>query len=330
MKLYYLGKPADGFGWGVANTNLVRALNEFCDVEVETTNRTKFDAPVFVPVVDSALRPSRKVTAPRVVGYCFTEWPIEDDAHRTARKYDVLFAGSAWNTARLHSAGVHHALTLVQGVDLNRFKPSTPSERNGFVIFSGGKYEFRKGQDYVIAAMRHFMKWHGDVTLLTAWHNPWPQTMDSMKNSWLINHANPFDGLPNDRIIHIPSVPNEATPCIYQQAHVGLFPNRCEAGTNMVMTEFMACGRPVIASHATGHTDVLDESQYLLKAGSYDPAGWFNCNVSDILHHLEHAYTHRQELVENGRKAAELTASLTWRGAALRVAQAAFPGHDFQ
>lgn len=330
MKLYYLGKPADGFGWGIANTNLSKALGEFCEVSIEISRRDKFDGPVFVPVADAALNPLRKVKAPRVLGYCFTEWPLDENAERNARQYDVLFAGSTWNTQKLKAAGIKQAETLIQGVDFERFKIQPPSERKGFVIFSGGKFEFRKGQDYVIAALRRFMGIHADAVLLAAWHNPWPQSMASMKNSWLLNLEDPLAGLPKDRVIELPAMPNEKTPAIYAQSHIGLFPNRCEAGTNMVMCEYMACGRPVIASMAHGHADVLDDSQFLLKNGSTDNAGWFNPNVSDILAHLENAYQNRAGLAERGLNARELVGEFTWRGAALRVARAAFPGHDFQ
>jgi glycosyltransferase involved in cell wall biosynthesis len=328
-RLYYLGKPADGFGWGVCNTNLANALGEFCDVVVETSPRIVFDAPAFVPV-DNELKPIRRVKAPRLLGYCFTEWPLPEDAERNARQYDVLFAGSNWNTAQLKAAGIKHAATLIQGVDLERFSPQPPSDRKGFVVFSGGKYEFRKGQDYVIAAMRRFMAVRSDVVLMTAWHNPWPHTMATMKNSWLINPENALDGLPMDRVVQLPAITNDKMAAIYAQAHIGVFPNRCEAGTNMVMCEFMACGRPVIASDAHGHNDVLGFGQYTLRNGSYDHAGWFNPNVSDIICHLEHAYSNRDKLAIKGRLARQAMEAFSWRVTALKVAQAAFPDHDFQ
>jgi glycosyltransferase involved in cell wall biosynthesis len=324
-KLYYLGKPADGFGWGVANTNLVRELSKLCEVVVDESDRTRFDAPCFVPVADAALNPLRKVDAPRQIGYCFTEWPLDDNAHRNARRYDVLFAGSAWNTDKLKAAGIKQADTLIQGVDFERFKPQPPSDRKGFVIFSGGKYEFRKGQDYVIAALRRFLAHHADAVLLAAWHNAWPESIATMRNSWLIDMAKPLDGLPENRVIQLPAMPNEKIPTIYAQAHVGLFPNRCEAGTNMVMCEFLASGRPVVATMAHGHADVLDGSQYLLTTGTKDAAGWFNPEVSDILAHLEHAYANRDQLAERGIQGRRLVERFTWRNAAEQVFRAAFP-----
>ena len=328
MKLYYLGKPADGFGWGVANTNLVRELSKLCEVVVDDSTRNKFDAPVFVPIADSALNPLRKIKrAPKVIGYCFTEWPLTDSASTNARQYDLIFCGSEWNTIKLRDAGIKHVATLQQGIDFERFTPRPPSDRNKFVVFSGGKYEFRKGQDMVIAAMIPFMRAHNDVFLMAAWHNPWPQSIASMKSSWLIDPADPLKGLDLERFISLPPMPNEKTPAVYEQAHVGLFPNRCEAGTNLVMSEFMACSRPVIASHAHGHYDVLNgEGPLHLTTGSIDPAGWFNPPVADILTQLEHAYNHREELPLRGQQCRKLIEPFTWQKCAAKIYEAAFTG----
>lgn len=324
-KLYYLGRPGDGYGWGVANTNLVRALGEFCDVTVDASNRDSFDAPVFVPVLSSALRPYRKVcAAPRVLGYCFTEWPLTQDAERNARRYDVLFAGSSWNESKLRAAGIEHAQTLLQGIDFDVFKPLPPSGHQGFVVFSGGKWEFRKGQDYVIAAMRQFMEAHSDVFLVAAWHNPWPATMKSMDQSRLIDPARPLADLPTERITLLPPLPNAKMPATYKLAHVGLFPNRCEAGTNLVMSEFMACQRAVIATHAHGHADVLGAGAYRLQNGITDPAGWFHCDVSEIISALEMAYRNREQLNENARLCRQSIERLTWRACAERIVREAF------
>jgi glycosyltransferase involved in cell wall biosynthesis len=329
-RLYYLGKPEDGFGWGVANTNLIRALGEFCDVSIDTSKRDRFDAPVFVPVADHHLNPLRTVRAPRVLGYCFTEWPIAFDARRNARQYDVLFAGSTWNVKRLAEAGIASEV-LHQGIDFERFSVQPPSERKGFVVFSGGKFEFRKGQDYVIAAMRHFMAAHPDAVLLAAWHNQWPASMASMRNSWLLDDWEKWpEELPKDRVIRVPPMKNAQTPRLYAQAHVGVFPNRCEAGTNLVLCEFMACGRPVIATDKTGHADVFQGagSPSLLTHGTYDPAGWFNCNVTDIIAQLEWAYKNRAELPGRGLECRKLVERFTWRACAERVWSAAFPELD--
>ena len=342
MKLYFCGKPADGFGWGVANTNLIKALRaRGVEIEIPDAGRRRFDAPVFTPITDSSLVPLQTVkSAPKVIGYCFTEWPITEEATKNARRYDLIFAGSTWNTQRLHAQGIANVETLIQGVDFDLFKPQPPSSRKGFVVFSGGKYEFRKGQDIVLSAMRHFMRQHADAVLIASWFNPWPQSEASMEKSWLINPKAPLDGLPEDRVLRLPAIANAKLPGIYAQAHVGVFPNRCEAGTNMVMTEFMACARTVIATNHAGHRDVLNgPGPFHVAPGSIDPAGWCNANVSDVIAALETAWEQRDALHERGEQCRKLVEHLTWDACAEKIVRAAFsgssladalPGHDVQ
>ncbi len=325
-KLYYLGRPGDGYGWGVANTNLIRALGELCEVVCAPGSTKRFDAPVFAPIGYRDLRPDTKWQAPKVLGYCFTEWPLPEGTKQNARAYDLIFCGSTWNAQRLQEIGIKNVDVLLQGIDQTIFKPQPPSKRNGFVVFSGGKYEFRKSQDYVIAAMQMFMAVHPDAVLLASWENQWKDSIYTMRHSWLINFDEPLSGMPDDRrVVLLPPTPNNKMPEIYSQAHVGLFPNRCEAGTNLVMSEFMACGRPVIASYAHGHKDVLpSDYRLLLKTGQYDPAGWFNPEVSDILAHLEWAYKNRTELEKLGHQCYRMTQKLTWQACAAKIYRAAF------
>jgi len=334
-KLYYLGQPGEGFGWGVANTNLITHLKELCEVECAPRTRKRFDAPVFAPIQFQDLRPDTQWSAPRIIGYCFAEWPLPEASKRNARAYDLIFAGSMWNAKRLRDAGIKHVDVLLQGIDPAVFHPMPPSDRKGFVVFSGGKYEYRKSQDYVLAAMKHFMGANKDVVLLASWENHWKESIISMRQSWLINFDEPLEGLPEDRVVLIPPVPNKNTPKIYEQAHIGLFPNRCEAGTNLVMSEFMACGRPVIASYAHGHKDVLAKDYpLLLTTGGYDPAGWFNPEVSDIICQLEWAYANRDKLEGLGAYCHQMTQKLTWQACARKIFEAAFqqpaPDRDFQ
>lgn len=327
MKLYYLAQPGDGFGWGVANTNIIRALEKL-GVEVICSPRTRvsFDAPLFVPIqYNRDLRPDVPWAAPKVIGYTFSEVLEADKARRNARAYDLIFCGSTWNTQLLRNAGIKHVDTLIQGIDSTIFKPKPPSDRNGFVVFSGGKYEFRKGQDYVLAAMKCFMAVRTDAVLMASWENQWAQSILTMRSSWLIDFERPLKGLDESRVILLPPVPNIKTPELYAQAHIGLFPNRCEAGTNLVMSEFMACERPVIASYAHGHKDVFCENyRLLLRTGAYDAAGWFNPEVSDIISALEWAYNNREELPALGTHCAEMASRFTWQACAQKIYQAAF------
>ena len=68
---------------------------------------------------------------------------------------------------------------ILQGIDQTIFHPAPKSNMFGdrFVVFSGGKLEYCKGQDIVIAAFKIFQKLDLEALLITVCHNFWPQFM---------------------------------------------------------------------------------------------------------------------------------------------------------
>ncbi len=59
-----------------------------------------------------------------------------------------------------------------------------------FVVFSGGKFELRKGQD-VVRAYKVLQDHHPDLVLVNAWFNPWPDVFGTMRTSLLIRFDPP-------------------------------------------------------------------------------------------------------------------------------------------
>lgn len=277
------------------------------------------------------------------IGYCFFEHPLRAYPHiaESAAVWDHIVAGSSWCEEHLRRGGMERASTILQGIDSSRFCYQ-PSRRDDgrFIVFSGGKFEYRKGQDIVIAAMKVFMERHRDVWLSCAWHNPWPHTMKGMRRSSLIT----FDwrdvscaellhdtvvrnGLDPARVLLHPCFDNSRMPLIYGESDIGVFPNRCEGGNNMVMCEYMACGRTVIASSRTGHADVLnEENAFCLRSYQSIPvfedgvetAVWPEPSVEELLEQLEAVYHNRRLLQEKGNVAAQDMTRLSWSGAARR------------
>jgi tetratricopeptide (TPR) repeat protein len=112
---------------------------------------------------------------------------------------------------------------------------------------------------------------------------------------------------------------------IYAESDIGIFPNRCEGGNNMVMSEYMASGRTVIASDRTGHADVitpenafcLTEYKPVIAYIDGHPTGiWPEASVAELVDLLESAYQNRTELQQKGVLAARDMKRLTWSGAA--------------
>ena len=67
-----------------------------------------------------------------------------------AKKYDLILAGSHFNTRALKDRGVENVVTAWQGVDTKLFAPASNGGsladkfKGKFVVFSGGKLEMRK------------------------------------------------------------------------------------------------------------------------------------------------------------------------------------------
>ena len=275
------------------------------------------------------------------IGYCFFEHEIL--AYRfipeAAKRWDHIVAGSSWCEHHLRIAGMERTSTILQGVDPILFHPLPPRQDDGrFIVFSGGKFEFRKGHDLVMAAMQIFMAKHRDVWLACAWHNLWTNSIKTMAQSSFIEFQ--YQNIPCDqlysnllssngidpaRVMLYPVIENYLMNTAYANSDVGLFPNRCEGGNNMVMCEYMACGRPVIASTMTGHRDVVTPEHALClqsyepvmsRIGEYISGVWFEPALDEIIALLEQAYYNRQMLRSVGEAAGLAMKRLSWSEAA--------------
>jgi glycosyltransferase involved in cell wall biosynthesis len=270
------------------------------------------------------------------IGVTFIEHSTLSDAGRQqADQYALIIAGSSWNESVLRANGIVATTTVLQGVDTSLFHPApaTGRFRDRFVVFSGGKLEYRKGQDLVVKAFRIFHQRHAEALLLTAWNTPWhwhdpfmaaatntvpvTQSADGWVDTagWAI-----ANGVPAHALIALGKVANIAMPHVMREADVALFPNRCEGGTNLVAMECMACGIPTILSANTGHLDLLrhEGAAYRLErqgaafCEGYETQDWGESDVEEILEKLEAVWRDRQEAAAVGRRGAAFIAPMTW------------------
>ena len=320
-------------GWGIAGEYLTKEISRLSYLGGVTLHC----------ISGHDLRPMNKDAWDRFnIGYCFFENDIEALRHtrRAAREWDFIVAGSSWCEHQLRIGGVHQTATILQGIDPVNFYPVPFRQDDGrFIVFSGGKFEYRKGQDLVIAAMRVFMQRHHDAYLACSWINQWSFSLATMVRSPHIRFLPSSDDcatilqrtlsendIPPERVYIAPLIDNGLIRQIYQQTDIGIFPNRCEGGNNMVMCEYMACGRTVIASDATGHADIItaqnsfpltNYSPVLIKDTSDQPSAiWHEISVEELIEQLEFAYHNRDEYVKKGLVAATDMRGLSWDKAA--------------
>ena len=331
-------------GWGVCSKNLRREFERrlrVVDLIVSKPPdaRIRIPGPLLSAIGDRQLAPSSPYQGTPTFGYTFVENTLGEHAIENASRYELIFCGSQWCRDNLDRAGIHHVEVLVQGVDTGRFCPLAPKPDDGmFVIFSGGKFEYRKGQDVVLQAVRILQEKYRDIVLMNSWRNVWPETMNLMRvsrnitfelegDTWLqqMEHLYRVNGIDHHRIVTLDLVPNEMMPQIFAKTDLGIFPNRCEGGTNLVMMEYMACGRPVIATNFSGHRDIVSpgnamlmnsfQSATILHKGK-SIAEWVEPSVDELVALVEHAYHHRDEIRRLGLKGAEDVRMYTWSAAA--------------
>jgi tetratricopeptide (TPR) repeat protein/glycosyltransferase involved in cell wall biosynthesis len=287
--------------------------------------------------VMAGMHANRELRGRRVGIIFFEDTAIDDAARARAAEYDMIIAGSSWNVEMLKASNISHVRLVLQGVDPSLFHPAPRTGALGdrFLVFSGGKLEFRKGQDIVIAAFRRFHATHPDAMLVTAWHNHWPQTMadiDAMGHvtgqpavrdgrcevaPWLV-----ANGVAPDAILDLGVQPQAVIAQVLREMDVAVFPNRCEGGTNLVAMEAMACGVPTILSANTGHLNLIGHNTcFPLRHQapvSVSPKAfrgtllWGESDPDEVVAMLETVYDDRAEAARRGAEGAKLLAQLPW------------------
>ena len=348
-KTFYLGLTSgDNFGWGVCSKYLKKELSQRLNIinfdeHPEIVNSGKVNGPVFHALNNNDFSGLFPVRGTKNIGYTFFEYELSEAAIKNAANYDLVLGGSSWNEKKLRERGVSNTGVLIQGIDPELFYPSDrETKRDLFIIFSGGKFELRKGQDLALKAIKVLQQKYRDIVLINAWYNMWPSTMQSMGMSkhikyeykgetwknFMINLCT-INGIDGDKVFTLPITPNNKLRDLYLSTDIGLFPNRCEGGTNLVLMEYMACGKPVIASYTSGHTDILTEEnsvplknlhQFKLHDDNKNLiANWEEPDIDEIIDKLEYAYFNREKIKQIGKRAGEFMKNFTWEASAERL-----------
>ena len=354
-KLHIALTQGENFGWGVCSKYLKKELSkkiEIVDVETaeEFQGKSQIEGKVFHALKNGSFEPLHPIWGTENYGYTFFENELTPLEVENSRKYEKIFAGSTWCKEKMEEKGITNTGLLIQGVDTNLFYPVEKDENKDlFIIFSGGKFELRKGQDLVLKAIKILQEKYPDIILINAWQNLWPQTMQNMAlsqhikfvmqgDTWeeIMQNIYAANGLDTNRIFTLPIVPNNQLRELYKNTDLGLFPNRCEGGTNLVLMEYMACAKPVVASFNTGHTDILtDENSLPLKEMNefklYDNNGnlisdWQEPNIDEIVAKVEWAYFHRDEIQQIGQQAGKDMLNFTWEKSAESLISQVFNG----
>jgi glycosyltransferase involved in cell wall biosynthesis len=382
--MIYLGLPyGSNFGWGVLGKEVALAMSQQTDIRILSPPKVdqrlddefdrfrlrklfaspqdhgqkagkvwQMDGPVIQAAIGRELEPFVPGLAPPAdVGYAVFEESIlpKPVIAEARRQYRHLAAGSSYCAQVLRQHGLTEVSVVPHGVDSTLFGPRAEPRSfltDRFIVFSGGKFELRKGQDIVIRAYKVLQDRHPDVMLVNSWHNAWPKPRDTMAASTLIRYVPPRNknfvgwmnsllaahGIDIERVITVGQRDHRLLPSLYHATDVGLFPNRIEGGNNMVLMEYMACGRPALVSYNSGHTDIVRRANAILiechkpmerRVGKELTAVWNDPSLEETIEKLEWCYCHRDDLQPLARQAAVDMRGFSWHRVAEGLLQTA-------
>ncbi|MDR4499752.1 MAG: glycosyltransferase family 4 protein [Candidatus Scalindua sp.] len=374
--IYLILPRGNNFGWGVCGKYLVREISDIREIKYLTDDFTvndigdEFDYHVLknqlvdeieakeirngvtrqvnYPILQAIGNQTLVPWGPDIhgsfkAGYTFFEENMlnQEYIENGKRHFDIVITGSSWCEEVLRNHGLKNTTTVIQGIDPQIFHPSHSEKeifKENFLVFSGGKFEIRKGQDIVIRAYKVLQDRHKDVMLVNSWFNIWGESMKTMSASpyikfditsqdyvttinWILEN----NGIDVTRVITCLPRPNALMVKIYKNTDIGIFPNRCEGGTNLVLMEYMACGKPVVASYSSGHKDVINKNNSILienmkpiniNRNGNRIAVWDDSDLEETIEHLEWAYQHRDKLRSYGLQAGNDLKKLTWKRSA--------------
>lgn len=280
--------PINQLGYGVAGLNILKGLQKHVDVALHMIGQPQVTNQEDADAVSKALQLSTKFDsqapcvkiwhqnqmAERIGSGEFIGFPIfELDTFTEVEKHhlqscDRLFVCSEWAKNVCYNTNLVDVIPL--GVDTNIFKPVPEKQNDKIIFFNCGKWEVRKGHDILIKAFKRIADKHENVELWMMCSNPFNSEQEERNWHQLYNH-------PKVKIIPRAETQQDVYN-IMSQVDCGVFPSRAE-GWNLELLEMMACGKHVIATNYSAHTEFCtQENCNLIPIDDVEPAfdgKWF-------------------------------------------------------
>ena len=274
--------PINNLGYGVAGYNIFKSLYKINP----STTLYPISQPEFIDEYVAAginnsqshIRQSRMAEFPSVkiwhqhdlhfhvgknkhIGFpIFELTSFNEDEKHSMDHCDALFVCSRWakgvvlDQTNFSEKNIH---VVPLGVDTETFKPS-PSTRSQTIFFNCGKWEKRKGHDVLLECFNTAFSQSDNVELWMMCDNPF---IGQNNQEW----ANLYKNSPLGGKIRM--IPRQQTHKdvynIMRQTDCGVFPARAE-GWNLELLEMMACGKTVIATNYSAHTEFCNSDNTLL------------------------------------------------------------------
>lgn len=171
---------------------------------------------------------------------------------------NVLYNQNGWSCPSVH--------VVPLGVDSEVFRPCL-SSRQPTIFFNCGKWEKRKGHDVLLECFNFAFESTDNVELWMMCDNPF---IGANNEKWMNLYKNSPLG---HKVRFIPrQKTHKDVYNIMKQTDCGVFPARAE-GWNLELLEMMSCGKAVIATNYSAHTEFCSKDNcYLVNPDGLEPA----------------------------------------------------------
>lgn len=311
-KQLYLSAPICYTGYGIASYNILNSLKDIgYSVDLHPIGNIEPSMNNFYPLDISRYAPSVRIwhqydVHPRIGKGKHFGFPIfELDRFTTREKRsmylcDHIITCSEWAADIVRSHVTTNVSVVPLGVDNNLFSVVEPSNNLKTIFLNVGKWEIRKGHDFLIKAFKEAFSPKDPVELWLLPHNPF---LTNDQTQWWLQQAMH----PKIRVFPRKQSHNGVYE-LMKNADVGVFPARAE-GWNLELLEMMAIGKHVITTNYSAHTEFCNKDNCNLidierKENAYDGI-WFNGegawaeldnNAFDqLIHHMRSLHKQKQE-----------------------------------
>jgi len=290
--------PINQLGYGVAGLNILKSLSSITKVALWPIGQPQVVKQEDAQVVSEAIKRARR---PDFSAPCIKIWHQDDmsqfsgkglrigfpifelDEFNDLEKHhlsslDKIFVCSQWAKEIMLNAidiNKEEVYVIPLGVDRNIFKPIEKDTNDKTVFFNCGKWEVRKGHDILVTAFNEAFDKNDNVELWMMCENPFFSESEQLE--WIGLYKNSKLG---EKIRIIGRVETqEEVYNIMSQTDCGVFPSRGE-GWNLELLEMMSCGKIVIATNCSAHTEFCNTDNCILiepgeKEVAYD-GKWFH------------------------------------------------------
>ena len=344
--------PINQLGYGVTGLNIVKALSKIEDVALWPISQPQVTNQNDANIISQAIKNSHHfeydssciriwhqhdmaqfVGRGKKIGFPIFELDHFSDVEKHNLSYlDKIFVCSSWAkdiilaNIRIASNDVN---IIPLGVDSSIFKPCVSNNDGPTIFFNCGKWEIRKGHDVLVKIFNNAFTEDDDVQLWLMCDNPFLSEEETKHWQNLYYRSK----LGSKIRIFSRVQTQEQVYNIMSQVDCGVFPSRAE-GWNLELLELMSCGKNVITTNYSAHTEFCNKNNSMLvdiqeKEKAFDNK-WFFGNgnwakisdeqIENFIHHMRQIHKQKQEKQLNTNKSGIETAiHFTWHNSAKEI-----------